>query len=92
MLAVNRPDDYKLDDVHVLDLRLAKEFKFDRVGLTIGVDIFNALNANTVLQRQLRVTGVNTASGSLIKSSTGDHVYEVLSPRIFRLGATISFN
>jgi hypothetical protein len=95
VMAVNNPDDYTLDDVHVLDLRLEKEFKFDRIGLTVGVDVFNALNENTVLQRQRRISADNLGGGSSssdVGVSTADHVYEVLSPRIFRIGATISFN
>jgi hypothetical protein len=49
--------------------------------LTVGVDVFNALNEGTVLQRNLRLSRTNS-----------DHVVEVLSPRIFRLGARLSFN
>ncbi len=86
-----RPDDYKNDDVHVLDLRIEKEFKFDRVGLTIGADVFNALNASTVLQRNLRLD-YSTRTDARDAATTGDHVVEVLSPRIFRLGAKITFN
>ncbi len=89
--ATARPDDYKNDDVHVLDLRIEKEFKFDKVGLTIGADVFNALNTSTVLQRNLRLD-YPTRSRNRDRSLTGDHVQEVLSPRIFRLGAKITFN
>ncbi|HKB92951.1 MAG TPA: hypothetical protein VKC62_01770, partial [Gaiellaceae bacterium] len=92
VLATSSPDAIKLDNVNVLDLRLEKPFKFDRFGLTVGVDVFNALNANTVLQRQLRTSGTNVSGGSNVTSNSGDYVYEVLSPRIFRVGATISFN
>jgi hypothetical protein len=77
----DRPDDYKGDDVHTVDLRLEKEFKFDRVGLTVGADVFNVLNDNTVLQRELR-----------LNQGRGDFLYETLSPRIFRLGARVTFN
>jgi hypothetical protein len=95
LLAVNRPDDYKLDDVHVLDLRLEKEFRFDRVGLTVGVDVFNALNTATVLQRQLRTSATKVSGDAAfgnVTSTKGDFAYEVLSPRIFRAGVTLTFN
>jgi hypothetical protein len=94
VLAVDDPDDYKLDDVHVLDVRLEKEFRFDRVGLTLGFDVFNALNENTVLQRQRRISGdrPDTATNPDVSSTQADWVYEVLSPRILRIGATLSFN
>jgi hypothetical protein len=76
-----KPDDYSNDDIHILDLRVEKEFKFDRVGLTLGADVFNVMNEGTVLQRQIR-----------LGLATSDHVQEVVSPRIFRLGAKLSFN
>jgi hypothetical protein len=91
VLATARPDDYRNDDVHVLDLRLEKEFRFDRFGLTLGVDCFNALNSSTVLQRELRLSYPTFTSSSDLRT-TGDNVVEVLSPRIFRLGARFSFN
>lgn len=75
------PDGFKNDDLHILDLRLEKEFKFNAVGLTLGVDVFNVTNEGTVLQRNLR-----------LGTATSDHVQEVVSPRIFRVGARLSFN
>jgi hypothetical protein len=75
------PDAIKGDDVHTVDLRIEKEFKFDRVGLTVGADVFNVFNENTVLQRELR-----------LNQARGDFLFESLSPRIFRLGARVSFN
>ena len=75
------PDAIKGDDVHTIDLRIEKEFRFNQVGLTVGVDLFNALNENTVLQRELR-----------LNQPRGDYLFETLSPRIFRVGARLSFN
>jgi hypothetical protein len=37
------------DRINQLDLRVAKVFKFGRVRTTAGLDLFNALNAATVL-------------------------------------------
>jgi hypothetical protein len=73
------PDAFRYPDTHVLNLRAEKEFSFRDVGLNLGVDVFNALNESYVLQRQ----------GLLGRSNSG-HVLEVLSPRVFRLGARIS--
>lgn len=75
------PDDFKNDDIHLIDLRIEKEFKFNQVGLTIGADVFNVTNQGTVLQRNLR-----------LRQATSDRVQEVVSPRIFRLGARLSWN
>jgi hypothetical protein len=73
------PDAFRYPDIHVVNLRAEKEFSFSNVGLTVGVDVFNALNESYVLQRQ----------GVLDRGNSG-HVLEVLSPRVFRLGARLS--
>lgn len=73
-------DAFRFPDVHVLDLRVEKEFRLSDFGLTVGADLFNALNESYVLQRQ-----------SVLGLTTSDHVLEVLSPRIVRLGAKLSF-
>jgi hypothetical protein len=77
---VTGPDDLRNPDVHVVDLRVEKEFTFSEFGLTVGADLFNALNESYVLQRR----------GQSAVGNTG-HVVEILSPRIFRLGARLSF-
>jgi hypothetical protein len=74
------PDTFRYPDIHVVDLRAEKELHFSDVGLTVGVDVFNALNESYVLQRQ-----------GVLGRSNSDHVLEVLSPRVFRLGARLSF-
>ncbi|HEX7182865.1 MAG TPA: TonB-dependent receptor, partial [Thermoanaerobaculia bacterium] len=69
-------DTFRYSDVHMLDLRVEKEFHFSDLGLTLGADLFNALNESYVLQRQ-----------GLLGGSRGDHVLEIVSPRVLRLGA-----
>lgn len=80
MQATTEPDEFRNDDIHVIDARIEKEFTFSDFGLTLGVDVFNAMNENFVLQRrhQLNIRQTN-------------HVTEILSPRIFRIGARLSF-
>jgi hypothetical protein len=78
--ATNQPDDFRLEDINTIDARIEKEFTFSDVGLTLGVDAFNLTNEATVLQRQHRL-GLGTTN----------HVLEHLSPRIFRIGAPLSF-
>ena len=73
-------DTFRYSDVHVVDLRVEKEFRFSDLGLTLGVDVFNAFNESYVLQRQ-----------SILSTNTSDHVVEVLSPRVLRVGARLSF-
>ncbi len=71
--------DTRLDDVHMVDLRVEKEFTFDDFGFTVGADLFNAFNESYVLQRNGRLTRTNS-----------DHVLEIVSPRILRLGVKLS--
>jgi hypothetical protein len=73
------PDAFRYPDIHVLNLRAEKEFTFREVGLSLGIDLFNALNESYVLQRQ-----------GVLGRSNSDHVLEVLSPRVFRLGARVT--
>lgn len=74
------PDAFRYPDIHVVDLRAEKELNFSDFGLTLGVDLFNAFNESYVLQRQ-GVLGFNSSN----------RVVEVLSPRVLRLGARLSF-
>ena len=70
----------KLPDTHVVDLRIEKDIAVRDLGLTLSLDVFNALNESYVLQRQIVIGRTNS-----------DHVLEVLSPRILRLGARFRF-
>jgi len=76
----DRPDTYRLDDIHIVDARVEKEFTFSDFGVTLGVDVFNVFNEAYVLQRNHRLA-----------QSTSDHVREVTSPRVLRFGARLSF-
>ena len=75
-------DAFRGPNVTELDLRIAKDFRLSKVGLTLSIDGFNMLNSNTILQRD--VTQINDYGAS-------DHVAEVLSPRVFRVGARLTF-
>jgi hypothetical protein len=79
--ATENADDYTLDDIHIVDLRLEKEFNFNNFNFTLGVELFNAFNENTVLQRRHRLRVSNT-----------NHILEVVSPRVWRLGVRFRFD
>jgi hypothetical protein len=78
--ATDRPDSFRLDNINIVDARLEKEFNFSDFGLTLGVDCFNVFNEAYIQQRQLN-----------LGTSTRNNVTEITSPRIFRLGARLSF-
>jgi hypothetical protein len=73
-------DSFRYPNVHTLDFRVEKDFRLSELGLTVSADVFNALNESTVLQRQ-----------GVLGGNKGDYVQEILSPRVFRLGARVSF-
>lgn len=72
--------DYRNDDVINTNARVEKSFRVGRSNLAIGVDAFNVFNSSTVLQRQHE-----------LNLPVGDHVIEVISPRVFRIGARLKF-
>ena len=76
----SRPDSFRYDDTRILDLRVEKEFSLKDFGFTVGADVFNVTNEATVLQRNGRLQRTN-----------GDHVLEIVSPRILRLGVKFNF-
>jgi carboxypeptidase family protein/TonB-dependent receptor-like protein len=86
-------DATRYDDIHMFDARVEKEFKFSDVGLTLGVDVFNVFNKAYIQQRNTLLNSfVNGVSGARrSNNAAGNYVQEITSPRIFRLGARISF-
>ena len=75
------PADRRHKDVTNLDLRLAKDFRFAAgIGVTVSIDAFNVFNNQTILQRNTRL-GI----------ASGDRITELMSPRVFRLGARLTF-
>ena len=72
--------DHRLSAVTSLDFRVGKEFSSNRARLNLDFDVFNVLNANTVLARQY----------DLSLPSAND-VREIMNPRVLRLGARFSF-
>jgi hypothetical protein len=80
LLLVDDVADRRLPSVTSLDLRVGKEFAFNRARFNVDIDVFNALNANTVLGRQY-----NT------RLTTSNNVMEIMNPRILRVGLRFGF-
>jgi hypothetical protein len=87
-IQVTRSDANRLDNIWDFDARIEKEFTFQDFGLTLGVDCFNVFNQAFILQRRERMT---RSGANVVPLSNTDWVNEVLSPRIFRFGARLSF-
>jgi len=80
VLIPDEPTEFRHEDIMSIDLRLAKEFRFSGVGLTASIDLFNVTNEQPILQRNTRL-GV----------AAGNRITEIQSPRVFRLGARLTF-
>jgi hypothetical protein len=72
--------DTRLDNLHMMDFRVDKVFRFGNRSLTPTFEIFNLTNANTVLaiKRQQAATNANTVSG-------------IVAPRVIRFGLQVKF-
>ena len=65
----------RLPNFQTLDLKVDKTFRVKRLTLIPSVDIFNALNANTILARRLQQN-----------SATANNISGIVAPRIVRFG------
>ena len=90
-MLIGNPTDFRLKNVYELDLRLEKVVAlFQKADITLTADLFNALNSNTILQRQGDATPSCDSAG---KNCTGNFgtIQEIQNARAVRLGARISF-
>lgn len=91
---VGKIDQFRLDNVYELDLRLEKTFNVGQLGLSLIAECFNVTNNDTVLQRESRVGDWNFNADpghEFTKYSLFNQIIETQSPRILRLGARITF-
>lgn len=78
--------DYRLQDAFNVDLRLSRAVNLGPAGLTLSVDVFNATDERTVLQRQNRLF-----TGLTAPNIAANRIMELQSPRVFRVGARLTF-
>jgi hypothetical protein len=88
-------DDFRLDNVYELDLRLERPFQIGKVTVTPSLDVFNVTNNAAVLQRDNEVgrytTENSSNSASFSPNSFFNQIIETQSPRVLRLGIRVSF-
>ncbi len=88
---VGSSDDHRLNNLYQLDLRVEKILPlFQKADMTLSVDMFNALNSNTVLQQSQQLS-TNACGGTVSCTGKGNRVEETMSPRVLRFGARLSF-
>jgi hypothetical protein len=82
----------RFQNMYELDLRGAKDFRFfNRVGLTLSADLFNATNKHTILQRQTLIETTSGTTGTIGLRPDANRITEIQSPRVWRFGARLSF-
>ena len=88
---IGNPDDHRNSDLYELDMRLEKVVPlFQKADLTFSLDVFNVMNSNTVLQKQIR--GSSSDAGAVAGSgATANEIFEIQAPRTLRFGARLSF-
>lgn len=74
-------DTYRLDDLLSVDLRLAKDLQVGPLRLTVLADVFNLLDADTVLERE-----------TSLASPQADRVRETQNPRVIRFGLRLGLD
>jgi hypothetical protein len=77
---LDEPGQARLPGVASLDLRVGKEFRVQRASFNVDLDLFNALNAATVLGREYN-----------LRLNAANQVREIMNPRVLRLGLRVNF-
>ena len=92
---INNIDSKRLDNVYNLDFRVEKVINVSVMNVTLSLDIFNATNTGTVLQRNNAVTLTCDPTTHLncvtLPTATNQSIQEVQAPRVVRAGARITF-
>ncbi len=81
-------DEFRHDDVMVLNGHLDKDIRFGETSLTLSLDGFNLTDDDVILQRQRNAFSTLTTEGD---REVSYYSIEALSPRVFRVGATLRF-
>ena len=86
VMVVGDFDSERLPNVFNLDLRIARDFRVrDLATVNLSLDLFNATNERTVLWRDNRMYALDGSD------SDNNWIEQLQSPRIWRLGARVSF-
>ena len=93
-ILIDQVDTFRYPNVYQLDLRLQKSFQIGRMTIIPSAELFNAANSAAILQRYQRVGTFNRSSSNpnqFVQNPYFNQIIEVQSPRIVRLGLTVSF-
>lgn len=94
---INNADSYRLDDLHILDLRLGYLLRLSgNTTVDLGLEVFNVFDDQTILQYESRqaIDGVvfdPSVPANRQPTSRAGYLEETLSPRVMRLSARVTF-
>ncbi|HWC66018.1 MAG TPA: hypothetical protein VG777_08040, partial [Thermoanaerobaculia bacterium] len=90
---IGNPDDHRNSNLYELDMRLEKVIPlFQKADLTLSMDVFNVLNSNTVLQKQIAGRCHDSNSPAICSgTATANRIFEIQAPRTLRFGGRLSF-
>ncbi len=81
---------FRTDDIMVLDLGVSYLLQLGGdTTVDLGIDIFNVLDDDTILQLERRMATTYGASGT--SGPSAGRIDEALSPQVFRLSAKVTF-
>ncbi|HYH06326.1 MAG TPA: TonB-dependent receptor [Thermoanaerobaculia bacterium] len=87
---INNFEDYRFSNLFQVDLRVGKEFALPGGrSFEVSVDGFNLSNERTILWREYEI--VPTRVNGQLVASPETPIQEIQSPRIYRLGARLTF-
>jgi hypothetical protein len=90
-IGVKTVDSIRFKNLWNLDLRLAKNVKFGSSAITLSAEAFNVFNNNLVLGR-FRFANSGSFTSTIAGAEPGlGRIEEIISPRIVRFGARLSF-
>ena len=88
-VALENVGDRRFDNVYQLDLRVAKDVRILSLAtITLSVDVFNATNQRTVLQRN---GAIFNNAGTDAAAPQGMRITEMQAPRVYRFGGKLTF-
>jgi hypothetical protein len=90
-LLIDAVDTYRYPNVYQLDLRLQKALRIGPVTITPAVELFNAANANALLNSDPLTGTYDAENGTFTEYGFFDATIEIQSPRIVRLGIQVTF-
>ena len=91
-ITIGKMEDFRLDNVYELDMRLEKAFQLGKINLTASADVFNVTNNDAVIQRQGLIGDYDPRPGrGFSRNDDFNRIVETQNPRVLRVGLRVGF-